>query len=146
MDFAFFTIGINTNLRASDLLAIKADQVRGAKVGDEIELREKKTRKARRLTLNKNVVAAINALLASKEYAPGAGLFSGQRGVWSVPYVSQKVKGWCRVVNMKGNYGSHSLRKTWGTSISQHNSLHNVAICINHKKILNLKYIYKSNP
>jgi integrase len=24
------------------------------------------------------------------------------------------VKGWCRDVGLKGNYGSHTLRKTWG--------------------------------
>ena len=24
------------------------------------------------------------------------------------------VKKWCRKINLKGNYGSHTLRKTWG--------------------------------
>jgi integrase len=24
------------------------------------------------------------------------------------------VKGWCKVINLKGNYGSHTLRKTFG--------------------------------
>ncbi len=24
------------------------------------------------------------------------------------------VKGWCREVGLDGNYGSHTLRKTWG--------------------------------
>jgi integrase len=31
-----------------------------------------------------------------------------------VHYASQLVKGWCREVGLKGNYGSHSLRKTFG--------------------------------
>lgn len=39
---ALFTLGINTNLRASDLLRIMAGQVRGLKGMDEIELKEKK--------------------------------------------------------------------------------------------------------
>ena len=30
------------------------------------------------------------------------------------PTVNQKVKSWCRTINLKGNFGSHSLRKTWG--------------------------------
>ena len=134
MDRAFFEIGINTNLRASDILNLKADQVRGVKPGDEIEIREKKTGKARRLTLNNNVMNAINTLLASQFYEPGDYLFKGQRGVWSVPYVSQKVKNWCKAVNLKGNYGSHSLRKTWGyhQRVTFGQSLPVLMECFNH--------------
>lgn len=134
MDRAFFEIGINTNLRASDILNIKADQVRGTKPGDEIEVKEKKTGKGRRITLNNNVMGAVNTLLASKSYSPGDYLFKGQRGVWSVPYVSQKVKGWCKAVNLKGNYGSHSLRKTWGyhQRVTWGQSLPVLMDCFNH--------------
>lgn len=32
----------------------------------------------------------------------------------TVPTVSTMVKTWCRHVGLKGNYGSHTLRKTWG--------------------------------
>jgi len=52
---ALLTLGINTNLRASDLLRITAGKVRGLKAMDEIELKEKKTGKTRRITLNKAV-------------------------------------------------------------------------------------------
>ena len=31
-----------------------------------------------------------------------------------MPSVNRLVKGWCRAINLKGNYGSHSLRKTFG--------------------------------
>lgn len=134
MDTALFTIGINTNLRASDILAITVDQVRGIKPGEEIEIREKKTGKVRRVTLNKNTVEAINRLLAGKEYRVGDPLFKGQRGCWSVPYVSQKVKGWCKAINLKGNYGSHSLRKTWGyhQRVTFGQSLPVLMECFNH--------------
>lgn len=134
MDLALFVVGINTNLRASDLLALKAEDFSGKKVGDEIELREKKTGKVRRITVNGPVMEAVNVLLATREYEPGDFLFTGQRGVWSVPYVSQKVKGWCKAINLKGNYGSHSLRKTWG--YHQHHTfgepLPRLMICFNH--------------
>jgi len=40
-----FTFGINTNLRASDLLKITAGKVKDLKAGDEIEIREAKTKK-----------------------------------------------------------------------------------------------------
>jgi integrase len=32
----------------------------------------------------------------------------------SVPYLNALVKSWCREINLKGNYGSHTLRKTFG--------------------------------
>jgi integrase len=113
-DSALFTIGINTNLRASDLLRIKVGQVRDLKPGDEIELKERKTGKSRRITLNKSCVQAIQRLLASRTYADEDLLFTGQRGPLTVPSVHRLVKGWCRAINLRGNYGSHSLRKTFG--------------------------------
>ena len=64
-DLCLFTLGINTNLRASDLLNIKIEQVQGLKTGDELALKEIKTGKSRRITLNKNAVKAIGGLLAS---------------------------------------------------------------------------------
>jgi integrase len=114
-DLALFTVGINTNLRASDLLAIKADMVRGLKPMEEIELREKKTGKVRRISLNRACVEAIRTLLASQAYQDGDFLFRSQRGkVLTVPSLHRLVKGWCRDINLKGNFGSHTLRKTWG--------------------------------
>jgi integrase len=113
-DLTLFTIGINTNLRASDLLRIKVGQVRDLKPGDEIELKEKKTGKLRRVTLNKACVQAIQRLLASRSYEDADPLFVGQRGPLTVPSVHRLVKGWCRDINLKGNYGSHTLRKTFG--------------------------------
>jgi integrase len=111
---ALFTIGINTNLRASDLLRIRVGQVRDLKPGDEIALKERKTGKSRRITLNKACVQAIQRLLASRSYDDADTLFVGQRGPLTVPSVHRLVKGWCRAINLRGNYGSHSLRKTFG--------------------------------
>ena len=114
-DLALFTLGINTNLRASDLLSIRAGQVRGLKPMDEIEIKEKKTGKTRRISLNKACVDAIKCLLASAPYEDNHYLFKSQRGdVLTVPSVHRLVKGWCRAINLKGNFGSHTLRKTWG--------------------------------
>lgn len=111
-DYCLFILGINTNLRASDLLNIKVEQVDGLK---ELVLKESKTGKTRRITLNKAVIKAIDGLLTSKQSKKGDDyLFTGQRGLLTVPSLSRMVKGWCADVNLKGNYASHSLRKTWG--------------------------------
>ena len=114
LDFALFTIGINTNLRASDLLSIKVHQVKDLNPNDEIVLNEKKTKKPRRITLNKACTSAIQGLLASRKYQDKEFLFTGQRGVLTVPTVNQKVKSWCRAINLKGNFGGHTLRKSFG--------------------------------
>jgi integrase len=114
LDYALFVVGINTNLRASDLLSIKVHQVNDLKPNDEIVLNEKKTKKGRRLNLNKACIEAIQGLLKSREYSDEDYLFTGQRGVLTVPTVNQKVKSWCREINLKGNFGGHTLRKTFG--------------------------------
>jgi len=111
---ALFTVGVNTNLRASDLLKIKAGQVRRIKPMEEIEIREQKTGKLRRITINKSCAEAITALLATKPYKDDHPLFLGQRGLLTVPSVHRLVKSWCKSINLQGNYGSHTLRKTWG--------------------------------
>ena len=113
-DLCLFVLGINTNLRASDLLRITADSVRHLVSGDTLQIREKKTKKARTVTLNKSAVDVIQTLLQSSEYQKGDCLFKGQRGVLTVPSVNRLVKSWCNEINLQGNYGSHTLRKTFG--------------------------------
>jgi len=114
-DLALFTVGINTNLRASDLLSIKAGDVRGLKAMDELELKEIKTGKQRRLNLNEACVDVIQRLLASTPFDDDDFLFRSQRGpVLTVPSVNRLVKEWCGAINLKGQFGAHTLRKTWG--------------------------------
>lgn len=133
-DLALFVVGINTNLRASDLLSITAGQVRGLQPMDEITLKERKTGKSRRISLNKACVEAINALLRSQSYSDSEVLFKGQRGTLTVPSVNRLVKSWCSSVNLKGNYGSHSLRKTWGyhQRVTFGKGLPELMVCFNH--------------
>ena len=116
-DFCLFVLGINTNLRASDLTQITVGMVKDKKAGDDLELKEKKTGKSRRITLNKSAMSAIRALLLADEYNDNQKpLFSSQRGSGPLltPSVNRLVKSWCKAINLKGNYGSHTLRKTFG--------------------------------
>jgi integrase len=134
LDYALFTIGINTNLRGSDLLRIKVGQVRHLQPHDEIVINEKKTKKERRINLNKACIEAIQRLLESRNYSDKDYLFIGQRGRLTVPTVNAKVKSWCRAINLKGNYGSHSLRKTWGyhQRVTFGTDLPRLMVCFNH--------------
>ena len=115
-NLCLFVMGINTNLRASDLQQIKAGDVRHKVEGDTLELKEQKTGKARLITLNESVVKAVQALLASDTFQDDDFLFRSQRGdkAVSTPSINRLVKTWCKENGLKGNYGSHTLRKTWG--------------------------------
>lgn len=116
-DLAIFIMGINTNLRASDLLSIKVGQVRHLQPGEDFTIREKKTGKSRTVTINRSVHTIIVSLLATMPVIDDDGwLFQSRKsnGRMTVSYLSQLVKSWCSEINLRGNYGSHSLRKTWG--------------------------------
>lgn len=136
-DLALFTLGINTNLRASDLRRITAGMVRTIErvVAQEIELKERKTGKTRRITLNATVQTALRDLLASRPYADNEPIFSGRDGdALTVPSIHRLVKSWCKAINLKGNYGSHTLRKTWGyhQRVTFKVELPLLMVCFNH--------------
>lgn len=116
-DLCLFTLGINTAFRANELLAIKLGAVRHLQPGDVLERKQSKTNKYRGVILNPSAYAAIQVWLNSQKgqtLGDDDYLFTGKRGVLSVSSVSTMVKMWCQNVGLKGNYGSHTLRKTWG--------------------------------
>lgn len=134
-DLALFTIGINTNLRASDILDLKVYQVQNIEAGQEIEIKEKKTGKLRRITLNKGCIQTIKNLLNKVTYNPSEYLFKTKRSeVLTVSSVHRLVKSWCKKINIKGNYGSHTLRKTWGyhQRITFKVDIPTLMVCFNH--------------
>lgn len=120
-DFALFVVGVNTNLRASDLLKIRVGDVLGLQPGEYFTLREKKTGKLRSITINKAVFDAVRILLLTMPDAKANDLLFQSRkinsslgGMLSVSYLNSLVKSWCCEINLRGNYGAHSLRKTFG--------------------------------
>lgn len=118
-DLCLFTLGINTAYRANELLSIRVGQVRHLQPGDQLNLKQPKNKKFRPVKLNQSAYQAIQGLLVWLEIDESninenELLFIGQRGPLTVSTVSKMVKTWCSNVGLKGNYGSHSLRKTWG--------------------------------
>lgn len=117
-DLAIFTLGINSNLRASDLVKITVGQVRHVQPKGHITLRERKTGKIRNITVNDTVYASLQTLL--KHLGDDAKdddlLFQSRKGKGrlTTPTMNALVKGWCSSVGLRGNFGSHSLRKTFG--------------------------------
>ena len=134
-DLALFILGINTNLRASDLLRLTVGHVKHLNEGDALEIKEKKTGKSRRITLNKACIESIRGILEADEHQDAEYLFKSQRGaVLIVSTVSNMVKGWCKEINLKGNYGSHTLRKTFGyhQRVTFGVDLPTLMVCFNH--------------
>lgn len=122
-DYCLFTLGINTGYCANELLSIKFEQVTNIKNGDILELKQSKNKKQRSVTLNKTAVEAIQLYLKMDSYLKrkidsrsDAPLFYSQRGnVLNVSTLTKMDKSWCAGAGCKGNnYGSHSMRKTWG--------------------------------
>lgn len=116
-DLALFVTGINTKLRASDLVRITIGMVRNLSAGDHFDIKEQKTGKVNSITINNAVVTAVQALLATMPNATNdQPLFQSRKGGAALTpiYINKLVKGWCSSINLVGNYGSHTLRKTFG--------------------------------
>jgi integrase len=112
-DWCLFVLGINTAFRANELLSIRVQQVENAVIGSSLKVKQTKTDRYRTVTLNKSAIEAISVLLEQEQFEDKSEyLFQGQRGIITVPTLSRYVKNWCN--SLKGNYASHTLRKTWG--------------------------------
>lgn len=145
-DYCIFVMGINVGLRAGDLLSLKIkDVTNGNEIYDNVTIKEEKTGKTRTFTLNKNAKEAINIYLSCldnldlEEY-----LFKSKKGGHlGVRPLHHIIKSTLRDLGIKGNYGTHSLRKT----MAYHRYINNVPIetlqkVLNHSSsAITLRYI-----
>ncbi|MBL4711703.1 MAG: tyrosine-type recombinase/integrase [Gammaproteobacteria bacterium] len=117
-DLCLFVLGINTAFRASELLSITVGQVEHSCLGDLLEIKQRKTGKYRAVALNRSAITAIRFWLNAypeSHRRPESALFRSRTGeALKVPTVTRMVKKWAEMAGLRGNYGSHSLRKTWG--------------------------------
>jgi len=114
-DHCLFTLGINTAYRANELLSIKVSDIIHLNAGAVLELKQSKVKKYRSVTLNKGVIESITRLLDSRHFELDDFLFYSLHGsVLTVSTVNRLVKVWCIENGARGNFGSHTLRKTWG--------------------------------
>ena len=115
-NLCLFTLGINTAYRAGEFLSLTVGQVSHLRVGDYLDIKQTKTDEYRRTKLNDTVVDAIGHWLGQHpDPRPHMPLFLSARrpAALLVPSTNRLVKVWCVHVGLNGNYGSHSLRKTW---------------------------------
>ena len=115
-DHLLFIMGINNGLRACDLIKLKVKDVRNMRVGDALTIKESKTGKDNILVINKTVHRALRNFLDRVQLDDDSFIFASRKGNGHIQSqaVSKLVKKWTRAINLKGNFGAHTLRKTWG--------------------------------
>jgi len=115
-NYLLFVMGINNGLRAGDLLKLKVKDVRYLKPGQTITIRESKTGKLNILMVNKSVHKAIQNYIEQLKPDDDDYLFASYKTKKpiKVQSLNNLIKLWTKSINLKGNYGSHSLRKTFG--------------------------------
>jgi len=118
-DLFFFVLGINTGIRAGDLLKLRVKDLRNQYTGDSIPIIEQKTGKQNCIIINKPVYKTFQEYLS--EYTPDDEdfIFFSRKGNRQERHLhifsmSRLVKQWFTDLNIPGNWGCHSMRKTWG--------------------------------
>lgn len=117
-----WTLGISTGLRISDLLTLTWGEFIGpdGEIVDTITVREKKTARSKRPARTIHVSAAAKDALRAfaKSTRPGLGdsLFTGPSGaVITREQARRLVKAWCEECGLTGDFGTHTMRKTFAT-------------------------------
>jgi integrase len=115
-DHLLFVMGINNGLRAGDLLKLRVADIAHLKPGQTVTILEGKTGKENILMVNRTVHKAIKDYLDKVRPGTGDYLFASQkgRGPLTIQAVNAMVKRWTKAINLKGNFGAHTLRKTFG--------------------------------
>ena len=119
-DYLLFTMGINFALRINDLLSLKVQDVLDQKgeIVDYIHLREQKTKKEKKIKINKAVIEALGYYFKKATVTdPDNYLFASYRSNKKLDRIRvwQMIKNWCKEVGLDSKrIGTHTLRKTWG--------------------------------
>lgn len=140
-DYMLFVVGINVGLRAGDLLRLKIkDIMLDGTIIDKVVLYEEKTDKKRAFELNDSSKAAIRLYLDTMQDVDyEAYLFKSRKGsgALTVESAHKIIKTTLRELNIKGNYGTHSLRKTFAYHSYMNNIRNNPTIINTLQKMLN---------
>jgi integrase len=121
-----FKFGINTGLRISDILPIKVYDIydKNHEFHEYLSLKEKKTGKEKKIVINNTLREAINAFVVFNKLSHKSFLFASKKGGHIGRVQAYRVlKESADTIGLE-NFGTHSLRKTWGYwtyKISEHN-------------------------
>ncbi len=125
-DLLLFVVGINSALRVSDLLTLRIQNFIGSDgvIQANTVLREEKRNKRAVVTINNSIqetlkkyLAAYPGIIRDRNYCV---FFSTKRADTDYTHAITRERAWqlvsamCAAVGLSGNFGTHTLRKTWG--------------------------------
>jgi len=135
-NYMLIVLGINFGLRASDLCKLKLGDVRDR---DYLDIIEQKTGKRRVIRINDAVKRLIAVYLEGFVYvSDDVYLFQSNKGGYLTPRSLHKIiKQASRDLGWRGNFGSHTLRKTMAYHVLQANKvdpdvLQHIMLMFNH--------------
>lgn len=111
-----FKFGLNTGLRISDIIPLKVKDVYKTdnKFYQYLVLKEKKTGKEKKIMLNDSIKKEIDMYIKAEKLNLDSYLFPSQKGGFVGRIQVYRVfKEAADVVGVE-NFGTHSLRKSWG--------------------------------
>ena len=145
-DYLLFAFGINVGLRAGDLLSLRIRDVAERDNGilnikDAVRIQEEKTDKIREFSINKSAVEALKVYLDSlNKLDLDDYLFRSRKGDndhLTVESAHKIIKSTMKDLGIKGNFGTHTLRKTFAYHIYTNNVKDNPSIIETLQKMLN---------
>lgn len=109
-NYILFKLGINFGLRISDLLRLKVKDVKNK---NYVQIIEKKTNKKRCIPVNSKLKKLLSIYVKEKNL--NEALFVG-KNTKPLSRISayRIISGACKKANIEGNFGTHTLRKTFG--------------------------------
>lgn len=110
-NYMLVVIGVNFGLRASDLCRLKLSDLKDK---THLDIVEQKTKKRRVIFINDSVRSVIQEYLSHSIFVDeNTYLFPSNKGGHITPkYIYKLIKKATVDLGWKGNYGSHTLRKT----------------------------------
>lgn len=123
-DLLLFVVGINSALRISDLLQLRISHFvdEHNHIRRRFAIKEEKRGKRQEVVINDSIRKALDEYLSAY---PGAAsdpdnyvFFNSKTNNFSEPIKRGQawkfITGICADIRLRGNFGTHSLRKTWG--------------------------------
>ena len=149
-DYLLFVFGINSGLRIGDILSLKLADVKDSKgnLKDNLDIKEQKTGKTRKVFFNKQIKEALNYYLKKTGiFNLDQYLFTNEKSKENKPIsrirAYQLINKWCKNVGLDCKVGGHTLRKTFGYHLRMQGvSIERISNLLNHKNIrVTFRYI-----
>ena len=123
-DLLLFVVGINTALRISDLLALRVEHFLDdhQRIKQRFWIKERKRGKRQEVVVNNSIQETLDEYFIAYPEIAGEHdhfiFFNTKANRFIKPI--RRGQAWkiittiCQQVGLRGNFGTHSLRKTWG--------------------------------